>query len=119
MDDRGLRAALLGDASPGDIRHALRSGATILDIRDLSSYEDGHIAGSMHIPLGELLTNLSRIPRRKPVVTCNAGAAESATAAEILNAHGFEALNGGDWQHVAALLRSVRAEEGDAPADRC
>lgn len=116
MDDRGLRAALLGDASPGEIRHALRNGATILDIRDLPAYEAGHIAGSMHIPLAELLPNLSRIPRQRAVVTCNAEAAESAVAAEILQAHGFEALNGGKWQRVEDLLRSVLDTEGDAPA---
>ena len=104
MDDRGLRATLMGDASADEVRRALRDGATILDIRDVHAYAEGHVPGSLHIPLGELLPNLSRIPRHAPVVTCNAAASESATAAEILTAHGFRALNGGPWVRVRALL---------------
>lgn len=104
MDDRGLRATLMGDASADEVRHALRNGATILDIRDLQAFAAGHVPGSLHIPLGELLPNLARIPRHAPVVTCNAEAAESATAAEILAAHGFRALNGGPWERVRDLL---------------
>jgi hydroxyacylglutathione hydrolase len=105
MDDRGLRATLMGDASADELRHALRNGATILDIRDLRAFAEGHVPGSLHIPLGELLSNLSRIPRHMPVVTCNAAASESATAAEILAAHGFNALNGGTWERVRDLLQ--------------
>lgn len=112
MDDRGLRATLMGDASPGDIRRALDAGATILDIRNRTAYDAGHVQGSMHIALGELLRNLPRIPRDRPVVTCNAEAAESAVASEILRAHGFEALNGGEWTRVQALLRSIDQERG-------
>jgi hydroxyacylglutathione hydrolase len=104
MDDRGLRATLMGDASSDDVRRALRNGATILDIRDTHAFNTGHVPGSLHIPLGELLPALARIPRNAPVVTCNAEAAESAVAAEILAAHGFEALNGGRWERVRDLL---------------
>lgn len=104
MDDRGLRATLLGDASPDEVRDALRNGAIILDVRDIHAFNTGHVPGSLHIPLGELLPGLARIPRHAPVVTCNAEAAESAAAAEILAAHGFVALNGGRWERVRDLL---------------
>lgn len=104
MDDRGLRSALLGDASPDDVERVLRQGATVVDIRSAEEYAQGHVPGSLHIPLSTLLHNLSSIPKDRPVVTCNAEDALSATAAEILFAHGFRAYDGGGWTKVAKLL---------------
>ncbi len=104
MDDRGPRSILMGDPSPEDIARLLRQGATILDIRTPEEYEQGHVPGSLHIPLPELLRNLASIPKDRPIVTCNAEDALSATAAEILHAHGFKAYDGGGWTKVADLL---------------
>ena len=104
MADRGLRSALMGDASSEDIERLLRQGATIVDIRSAEEYAQGHVPGALHIPLPELLFSLSSIPKDRPVVTCNAEDALSATAAEILDAHGFRAYDGGGWSKVAKLL---------------
>ena len=100
----GLRSKLLGEPEPEDIEKLLKEGATVLDIRDQSEYDQGHLEGSMHIPMERLLQNLSRIPRDRPIVTCNADDALSATAAEILHAHGFKAFDGGGWSRLAQLL---------------
>ena len=102
--DRGFRKTLLGDASAEDIRRLLREGATILDIRTEEEYGEGHVPGSLHIPLPSLLKNLASIPKDRPVVTCNADDALSTTAAEILGAHGFKAYDGGGWTQVAKLM---------------
>ncbi len=104
MADRGLRSALMGDASSEEIARLLRQGATIVDIRSAEEYAQGHVPGAVHIPLPELLFSLSSIPKDRPVVTCNAEDALSATAAEILGAHGFRAYDGGGWTNVAKLM---------------
>lgn len=104
MADRGLRSALMGDASSEDIARLLHQGATILDIRTAEEYAQGHVPGALHIPLQDLLRSLSSIPKDRPVVTCNAEDALSATAAEILGAHGFRAFDGGGWTNVVKLM---------------
>jgi|GEM_PF-466049 len=104
MSDRGFRKTLLGDASSEDIARLLREGATIVDIRTAEEYRQGHVPGSLHIPLPELLRSLPSIPKDRPVITCNAEDALSAAAAEILDAHGFKAYDGGGWTTVAKLM---------------
>ena len=104
MSDRGFRRTLLGDASSEDLARLLREGATIVDIRSADEYREGHVPGALHIPLPELLRSLPTIPKDRPVITCNAEDALSATAAEILAAHGFKAYDGGGWTKVAKLL---------------
>lgn len=104
----GLRKRLLGDPSNEELRRALSEGATILDIRLPEEYERGHLPGSLHVPLAELLRELPSIPKDRPVITCNADDAQSATAAEILSAHGYKAYDGGDWDHLARLIAEER-----------
>ncbi len=104
MVDRGFRKTLLGDASSDDIERLLRQGATVVDIRSDEEFKEGHVPGCLHIPLTDLLRQLASIPKDRPVVTCNAENALSATAAEMLEAHGYEAYDGGGWTRVAHLL---------------
>ena len=51
--------------------NALRQAGSgvILDVRDLASYDLAHIAGAIHIPLGELAQRLGELPHDKPIVT--------------------------------------------------
>ncbi len=104
MKDRGFRRTLLDDASSEDIKRLLQEGATIIDIRPLEDYKQGHVPGSLNIPMPRLLKSLASIPKDRPVVTCNADDALSTTAAEILVAHGFKAVDGRGWGNVARLL---------------
>ena len=102
--DRGFRKTLLGDASSEEIERLIRQGATIVDIRSDEDFQTGHVPGSLHIPLPDLLHNLAMIPKDRPVVTCNAEDALSATAAEILSAHGFKAYDGGGWARLSEMM---------------
>lgn len=61
---------------------------TVLDVRNAAERETGHIAGSVHIPLAELLARHSELPRHRPVVAHCAGGWRSSVAASLLRAHG-------------------------------
>ena len=101
----GLRRQLLGEPGDDEIARLVRDGATILDIRTPEEFAEGHVVNALHIPLDELLQNLPAIPRDRPIVTCNADDALSATAAEMLQAHGFAAYDGGGWSRLRDLLK--------------
>jgi len=101
----GLRKKLLNEPSDEDLRQLLKAGATIIDIRPQDEFDGGHIAGSLHIPIEELLHSLPLIPKERPVITCNADDAMSATAAEMLGAHGFKAYDGGGWTKLVKLTK--------------
>jgi glyoxylase-like metal-dependent hydrolase (beta-lactamase superfamily II)/rhodanese-related sulfurtransferase len=71
-------------------------GPRVLDVRNASEYEAGHVPGSLHIPYAELCDRLDEVPRDRPVATiCKAGK-RSGLAASILQREGFE-----DVMHVS------------------
>ena len=62
----------------------------LLDVRRPGEFEQAHIAGSLHIPYGELPQRLQELPRERPIATiCKAGA-RSGLAASILQREGFD-----------------------------
>jgi rhodanese-related sulfurtransferase len=80
-------AAWMGDSSPPQI----------IDVREPHERDAGHIAGTRHIPLGELTAQAGSIERERPVVFyCRVGS-RSLMAAQAFRAGGFEAytMSGG------------------------
>ncbi len=65
--------------------------AIIVDVREDSEWNEGHIAGAMHIPLAQVESRLSELAQYKNstvIAQCRSGK-RSAKAATILQAAGF------------------------------
>jgi len=92
---------ILGGGPKTDFKELVNKGAHIIDVRTKEEYQDGHINGSVNIPLQSLPNNLSKIKKNKPIITCCASGMRSATAKSILKSHGFaEVYNGGGWMSL-------------------
>lgn len=65
-----------------------QENAHIIDVRNLTEYEEGHIKGSKHIMLGTLKNRLNEIPNGKLIMQCRSGA-RSSIATSLLKAKGF------------------------------
>jgi len=80
------------------------NGAFVLDVRELSEWEDGHIPDATLIPLGELESRMNEIPTDQEVlIVCRSGN-RSAQARDILKDAGFTnvtSMAGGMNQWVA------------------
>ena len=61
-----------------------RGEVTVLDVRNRTEYESGHLPGALHIPVGHLAARLSEIPRDKPILVQCQGGARSAIATSVL-----------------------------------
>lgn len=84
-----------------DYKELLNNGATIIDVRTKAEYQQGHIKGSVNIPLNNLSNHYSKLNKSKPIITCCASGARSAQAKSILKANGFpEVHNGGGWSSL-------------------
>ena len=53
-----------------EIKNALNNGASIIDVRSEAEYRGGHVAGSTNIPLQQLGSAMSKMPKDKPIVFC-------------------------------------------------
>jgi molybdopterin/thiamine biosynthesis adenylyltransferase/rhodanese-related sulfurtransferase len=97
-----------------------RGEPLVLDVREQSEWDEGHIPGAVHVPRGHLESRIERTapdPARPIVVYCSAGN-RSAFAAKTLGELGYEdvtSLAGGftDWKRNGF---PVELHEGlDAP----
>lgn len=76
-----------------DVDRLLEKQQFILDVREYSEFESGHISGVKHVPLGELHSRLEELPKEKEIyVYCHSGR-RSKIAVSILNDKGFSAKN--------------------------
>jgi phage shock protein E len=93
---------LLGIGPSVDYAEMVRRGAIIMDVRSKREYSNGHIKGSVNIPLDTLSSNLGKFKSRDvPIITCCASGARSASAKQILKSNGFkEVYNGGGWRSL-------------------
>jgi rhodanese-related sulfurtransferase len=66
-----------------------RNDVVILDVREQSEYDAGHIPGVTLIPLNDVPNRLNEIPKDKPViVTCRSGN-RSGQATDFLRQQGY------------------------------
>jgi hydroxyacylglutathione hydrolase len=65
----------------------------VLDVRGAGEYGAGHIAGSLHIPYGELARRLAELPRDRALATICKGGKRSGLAASVLQREGFATIH--------------------------
>lgn len=85
-----LAAALsAGGGGPGAGGRGAPGGPLVIDVRQPSEYETGHLPGSLAIGAGDLPDVLDRLPRDRPIATICASGYRASVAASILRAAGF------------------------------
>ncbi|HYT10289.1 MAG TPA: rhodanese-like domain-containing protein [Mycobacteriales bacterium] len=91
--------------------------ATFLDVREDDEWAAGHIAGSTHVPMSELVARVADVPPADPlVVVCRVGSRSAQVAAWLRN-QGRDAHNlGGGLDAWAAAGRPLVTAAGDPGA---
>lgn len=65
----------------------------MIDVRELHEWNAGHIAGSVHIPLGELTARQHQLkPDQELIIICRSGN-RSGQACDYLAQYGFRTVN--------------------------
>jgi rhodanese-related sulfurtransferase len=82
-----------------------QAGAVMLDVREPDEWQEGHIPGARHVPLGELQMRLGELDRTQEVVAvCHSGY-RSGIAVRALQATGFARV----WNLKGGMLAWERA----------
>lgn len=91
------------------IKEALRNGAVIIDVRTPYEFDQGHVPGSINIPVDRISSNAERIKgMQKPIIFCCASGMRSGTAASAMKESGLkEIYNGGSWVSVLKIKKSL------------
>lgn len=74
-----------------------RGDALLVDVRDAAAYAQGHAAGALNIPIGDLEARLAELPADARFVTTCGGGTRGPRAAQLLREGGRDArvLKGG------------------------
>ena len=88
----------------------------VLDVRGAGEYADGHIAGSLHIPYGELARRLDELPRDRALATICKGGKRSGLAASVLAARGvLDDSRCAGWRRDVGDPKDGRSRAAESP----
>lgn len=92
---------LLGLGPKVDVAALIKAGAKIVDVRTTAEYQQGHVKGSINLPLQTLSNNVGKLKKEDVIITCCASGMRSSAAKRVLKSQGFkEVHNGGTWMSL-------------------
>jgi hydroxyacylglutathione hydrolase len=86
------------------------AGVTVLDVRNRSEWDEGHIPGARHVPLAELTARLDELRDAGPIAVHCQGGSRSAVAASVLAAAGVSDVTNVEGGYAAWV------QAGNTPA---
>ena len=101
--------------NPQELSELLKSAThpLVVDVREPEEYQEGHIAGSKLIPLGELHLHLNELSKDTDIVCVCASGSRSSVATRQLVSAGYKAINmnGGmfTWQRSGLPVKKGQA----------
>jgi phage shock protein E len=97
----GIFQQLFGGGQTVDLKNIIEQGAFLVDVRTPGEFLDGHVKGSVNIPLNTIPTQLSKFKNKKNIIVFCLSGGRSSQAKSILEQNGFtNVINGGTWHHV-------------------
>jgi rhodanese-related sulfurtransferase len=99
-----------------DVKAAIDAGAYVIDVREASEFEQGHIPGAVNIPIRTLAQNLDQVPTDQPVLVYCASGHRAGMATAALRELGYDnvkAFSGG-WKAWSEAGEEVSTEAGAA-----
>jgi phage shock protein E len=88
-------------------QNKMESKLTIVDVRTIEEFRGGHVAGSINIPLQEVVARVEEIKALpQPIIFCCASGGRSGQATQYFRSLGVECENGGSWLDVNYQLNN-------------
>ena len=98
--------SLFGGGQTVGLKNVINEGAFLVDVRTPGEFAEGHVKGSVNIPLNTVASQLSKFKNKKNIVVFCRSGGRSSQAKSILNQKGFtNVVNGGTWHHVNQFVK--------------
>lgn len=90
-----------------DYSELMKNGAIIIDVRTNAEFRNGHIEGSINIPIDKIDQNLNKLKSKDQVIiTCCASGTRSKMAQSGLKTRGYvNVYNGGSWFNLNRKIK--------------
>ena len=107
-----LFSQLFGGSKPVNLQPIIQEGAFLVDVRTPGEFAQGHVKGSVNIPLDLVPAQLQKFKGKKNIVVCCRSGSRSSQAKTILERNGFtNVINGGTWEDVKDLIKIIGYHE--------
>jgi rhodanese-related sulfurtransferase len=98
---RQLLLFFRGGTPMDDLQALKAAGARIVDVRTPAEFAQGHVPGSVNIPLDQLAGRMAEIDPARPVLLCCASGGRSGMAKGLLEKAGYgQTHNAGPWTRL-------------------
>ena len=96
---------LFGGGPSVDLKSVIAEGAFLVDVRTPGEFADGHVKGSVNIPLDNLTKEIEKFRDKKNIIVFCSSGNRSGMAKSLLAQQGFiNVINAGTWQNVAQFV---------------
>jgi rhodanese-related sulfurtransferase len=86
----GLLHPDVEDYTAKETRDEVARGALLIDVREPSEWQAGHIPDAKHIPMGQIAHRIAELPRdRKIIFTCRSGNRSGTIKDYMIDEHGY------------------------------
>lgn len=97
---------LFGGSEPVNLQGIIDEGAFLVDVRSPGEFTQGHVKGSVNIPLDTVQSRLAQFKDKKNIVVFCRSGNRSSQAKAILEQNGFSnVVNGGTWEDVNQYVK--------------
>jgi phage shock protein E len=84
---------------------SIKEGAFLVDVRTPAEFAEGHVNGSINIPLDQVANQLDKFKEKEQIIVFCRSGNRSGQAKMILEQNGFKnVINGGTWQDVKEAI---------------
>lgn len=97
---------LFGGGQTVDLQSIIQQGAFLVDVRTAGEFAEGHVKGSVNIPLDRIPAQLETFKNKNNIIVFCRSGARSSQAKSILDQNGFtNVINGGTWTNVNQFVK--------------
>jgi phage shock protein E len=97
---------LPGGGTTANLQSIISDGAFLVDVRTPGEFAEGHVKGSVNIPLDKVPSQLAEFKNKNNIVVFCRSGGRSGQAKSILAQNGFtNVINGGTWELVNQCVK--------------
>ena len=101
----GIFKNIFSNSDTTQMKDIISKGAFLVDVRTPAEFAEGHVNGSVNIPLDQVQNQLAKFKNKENIVVFCRSGNRSSQAKSILEQNGFtNVTNGGTWQEVNAVI---------------
>ena len=102
----GLFSNLFGGGTTANLQSIIDDGAFLVDVRTPGEFAEGHVVGSVNIPLDTVPNELEKFKNKKNIIVFCRSGNRSGQAKTILEQQGIvNVTNGGTWEEVNQFVK--------------